>query len=83
MGLLTGLVTFPLAPVRGALWVAEQVKKQAETEYYDPAAIQRQLAELDDAQAAGELTVEQRNALQEELLGRLFEAQRRRQAGEM
>ncbi|MBB5158672.1 gas vesicle protein GvpG [Saccharopolyspora phatthalungensis] len=83
MGLLSGLFTLPLAPVRSAVWIAEQIKRQAEGQYYDPALIQRQIADVDDAHAAGELTDQQRDELHEDLLARLFEAQRRRQAGEM
>jgi Gas vesicle protein G len=30
MGLITSLLTWPLAPVRGVAWIAEQVKKEAE-----------------------------------------------------
>ena len=83
MGLITGLLTLPLAPVRSVVWVAEQMKQQAEREYYDPVLIQRQIADLDDACAAGELSEQDRDRLQEELLDRLFEAQTRREAGEM
>ncbi|QUH00232.1 gas vesicle protein GvpG [Saccharopolyspora erythraea] len=83
MGLLSGILTLPLAPVRGVVWVAEQMKNQAEREYYDPRVIQRQLAEVDEAHANGELTDQQRDELQEGLLARLFEVQRRRGAGEM
>ncbi|WP_460960232.1 gas vesicle protein GvpG [Parasphingorhabdus pacifica] len=83
MGLLTGILTLPLAPVRGAVWVAEQVRHQAERQHFDPLVIQRELAEVDEAYEAGELTETQRDDLQEQLLGRLFEAQRRRRAGEV
>ncbi|MFI0464175.1 gas vesicle protein GvpG [Saccharopolyspora sp. 5N102] len=83
MGLITGLLTLPLAPVRGAVWVAEQIKQHAERQYYDPALIQRQIADVDDAHAAGELTDHERDELQADLLARLFDAQRRRDAGEM
>ncbi|GAA0504012.1 hypothetical protein GCM10011581_25660 [Saccharopolyspora subtropica] len=77
MGLITGLLTLPMAPVRGAVWVARQLKQQAEQEYYNPAVIRQQLAEVDDAHAAGELTDEQRDELQRQLLGRIYEAQQR------
>ena len=30
MGLITGILGLPLAPVRGTIWVAEQVRQQAE-----------------------------------------------------
>ncbi|MCX4404151.1 gas vesicle protein GvpG [Streptomyces sp. NBC_01764] len=32
MGLLTQLVTFPLMPARGAVWVVERVREEAENE---------------------------------------------------
>ena len=32
MGLITGLLTLPLAPVRGTIWVAEQLAAEAERE---------------------------------------------------
>ena len=34
MGLITGLITLPLAPVRGTAWLAERLLEQAEAEYY-------------------------------------------------
>jgi gas vesicle protein GvpG len=71
MGLVTGLLTLPLAPVRGVVWIAERIRDQAEQELFDPAMIQRQLAEVDAAQAAGELSDEEAAELQDELLGRL------------
>ena len=35
MGLITGLLTLPLAPVRGVVWVAEQVQAEAEDALID------------------------------------------------
>ena len=35
MGVITGLLNLPLAPVRGVTWLAEQVQTQAEREWYD------------------------------------------------
>ena len=35
MGLFTGLLTLPLAPVRGVVWVAEQVAQEADRQLYD------------------------------------------------
>ena len=49
MGLIKGLLTLPLAPVRGTVWVAEQVQEEAERQYYDPAVIRRQLEEVERA----------------------------------
>ncbi|MGO4759259.1 gas vesicle protein GvpG, partial [Streptomyces sp. 2MCAF27] len=36
MGLITGLLTLPLAPVRGVAWIAEQLRQEALRELYDP-----------------------------------------------
>ena len=71
MGLITGLLTLPLAPVRGVAWVAEKVAEQAELELYDENRIMAELAELERANDAGELDDEQFNACVDELLERL------------
>ena len=34
MGLITGLITLPLAPVRATAWLGERLLEQAEAEYY-------------------------------------------------
>ena len=33
MGLFTGLLTLPLAPVRGTVWIAEQLAAEAERRF--------------------------------------------------
>jgi hypothetical protein len=71
MGLLTGLLTLPLAPVRGAAWVLEQVLEEAEAQLYDPRRIRAELAEAERALEAGELDEETYEAIEHELLGRL------------
>ncbi len=71
MGLITGLLTLPLAPVRGVAWVAEKVGEQAELELYDENRIMAALAELERAHDAGELDDEHFNASVDELLERL------------
>jgi hypothetical protein len=71
MGLITGLLTLPLAPVRGVAWITEKVAEQAETELYDEASITRELAELDQALERGEVGDEEYEAYADELLDRL------------
>ena len=71
MGLITGLLTLPLAPVRGTIWIAEQLLEEAERELNDPAAIERQLVEAEAAHERGELTDEELADLEDELLRRL------------
>lgn len=78
MGLLTGLVGLPLAPVRGTVWVAEQVLRAAEEEYYDPARIREQLAEVDRLRRSHEIDEDEAVAREDELVERLLEGQERR-----
>ena len=72
MGLITGLLTLPLAPVRGVAWVAEQLESEAWRQWTDPATVRRELAAVEAAYEAGELTEEERDARQDELVGRLL-----------
>ena len=53
MGLITGLLTLPLAPVRGTVWIAEKLQEQAELEMNDEPALIAALMELDDMRASG------------------------------
>jgi hypothetical protein len=71
MGLITGLLTLPLAPVRGVGWVAEKVAEQAELELYDENRIMRELAELEAAHGRHEISDEYFEAGVDELLKRL------------
>lgn len=74
MGLITGILTLPLAPVRGVAWLAERIQEQAERELYDPAAIHRQLEEIEEARVAGEISTEEAALLEDELVHRLLAA---------
>lgn len=73
MGLISGLLTWPLAPVRGVAWVAEQVRAEAERELHDPAAIQQALDELDAQREAGLVDDDEADRIEEELVQRLLE----------
>jgi len=79
MGLITGLLTLPLAPVRGTVWLAERILEEAESQYYDERAIQAQLMEIDAAREAGEIDPEAAAEAEDILLERLIVA--RRQGG--
>jgi hypothetical protein len=72
MGLLTALVTLPLAPVRGTMWVAEILLEEAERQLNDPAVVEQQLLEAEAAYERGELTEEEFADIEDELLGRLL-----------
>lgn len=70
MGLLTGLVTLPLAPVRGTMWIAELLAQQAALELGDERT-RRELHEAEARYEAGELTLEELDAIEDALLERL------------
>lgn len=72
MGLITGLLTLPLAPVRGVVWLAEQIQEHAEEQYYDPANIRAQLERVEEARQTGEMTEEECSEWENELLRRLM-----------
>ena len=74
MGLLTGLLLLPLAPVRGVAWLGEQVLDMATQEEYNPAETYERLAELDEARESGEMSAEECAAAEEALVARLMRA---------
>ncbi|QKV98374.1 gas vesicle protein GvpG [Streptomyces sp. NA02536] len=55
MGLLAALLTAPLAPVRGVVWVADQLAEAADREVNDPVAVRARLAALNRALEDGEI----------------------------
>jgi hypothetical protein len=72
MGLITGLLTLPLAPVRGTMWLAERIQEQAENELYDESAIRANLMELEEARESGAFEDEEIDAAENALLERLM-----------
>ena len=73
MGLISALLTLPLAPVRGTVWIAEKLEEQALAELDDEPAIRAQMQELEAAAAAGEIDEEELLAAQDVLIARLME----------
>ena len=71
MGLLTGLLTLPLAPVRGTVWIAERLAEEAALELDEGRRIRRQIAEVELAYERGELTEEELEGIEDELLEQL------------
>lgn len=72
MGLITGLLTLPLAPVRGTVWIAEKLQEQAELEMNDESALLASLMELDEMRASGALDEAEIAAAEDELVERLM-----------
>jgi len=76
MGLISGLVTLPLAPVRATMWIAEQAQEQAESELYDESAIRAGLLELEQARAGGDFDDRELDEAEDALIMRLLEIRR-------
>ena len=72
MGLITGLLTLPLAPLRGTVWIAEKLQEQAELEMNDESALIASLMELDEMRASGALEEAEIAAAEDELVERLM-----------
>ena len=73
MGLIVGLLTLPLAPVRGTVWLAERIQEQAERELYDESAIRAGLLEIEEARATGEVDERELDEIEDALIERLLE----------
>jgi hypothetical protein len=68
MGIFSGIVLLPLAPVRGVVWLAETIQRQAEQQLHDPANTRRQLEALQQARERGEITAEEERQAQQQIL---------------
>ena len=82
MGLITGFLTLPLAPVRGTVWIAERLEEQARAELNDDSGIRAQLIELEELRATGAVDEEQLVAAEDELVERLMELRGFNEEGE-
>ncbi|MEU6664965.1 gas vesicle protein GvpG [Streptomyces sp. NPDC046727] len=71
MGLISEVLLLPFAPARGSAWAIRQVLREAERIYYDPATVRAELARLEERLEAGEVTEEEFDRLEDELLDRL------------
>lgn len=72
MGLFTGLLTLPLAPVRGVVWVGKQIHCQAEAEAGSTQSVSQRLAEIEAAWEAGKISEERRADLEAAALRELL-----------
>jgi hypothetical protein len=74
VGLITGVLLLPLAPMRGVLWVAEQITEEVNRRYYGEGAIVKELRAVDDARRSGAIDEEEAARREEELLERRMAA---------
>lgn len=70
MGLFTGLLTLPLAPVRGTIWIAEQLAAEAERELRGGSA-RRRLVEAERKLQLGVISLEEYEAIEDKALTEL------------
>jgi hypothetical protein len=80
MGLLTGVLTLPLAPVRGLAWVAGQLQDEAESQLYDEDRIRAELLQLELDSEDGLVDEAERAVRENDLFERLAVADARRRA---
>ncbi|WP_406238635.1 gas vesicle protein GvpG [Nocardia sp. NBC_01009] len=71
MGLLSSILSLPLAPVRGVMWLGEVIQDQVEQQLHDPAALRGELEEIDRAAEAGHLSEEEQQQAQQAVLDRM------------
>jgi len=77
VGLFKELVLLPLAPVRGTVWVTEQIAEEADRQLYDENNIKREMVQLEIEWDEGRISEEERTAKEDELLERLAVARQR------
>ena len=81
MGLLMNLLTLPVSgPIRGLIWIARKVAEQADRELYDEETVRGRLSELELRYELGEMSEDERQAEEDDLLERLRVIRERRQA---
>jgi hypothetical protein len=77
VGLITGLLTLPLAPVRGTVWIAERILEQAEDDFYDERTIRSHLMEVEAAREAGAIGEDEAARIEDALVERLMAGRNR------
>ncbi|RVW09158.1 gas vesicle protein G [Prescottella agglutinans] len=71
MGIFSAVLGLPLAPVRGVVWLGDIVRRQVEEELYSPAALRRQLDDIDNARASGQISEEEAARAEEQVVARM------------
>jgi gas vesicle protein GvpG len=78
VGIVTGLLTLPLVPVRGVAWIAEQLAAEAERELHgDAETLRRELSELQHERTFGQIDDDEYAEREAALLARLATLRRR------
>lgn len=72
MGLFTGLITLPLAPLRGVVWLGNTLAQEAHRQWTDPAVVRAELDAVHQRWLAGEISDDERDEFEDALLQRLI-----------
>ncbi len=73
MGLITALLTLPLAPVRGTVWLAQIIQEEAEQmSQLDEPSILAALQQLEAARATGDFSEAEIEEAENELVDQLM-----------
>jgi hypothetical protein len=83
MGLITGLLTLPLAPVRGVAWIGEQVADEAARELDEEARVRRELGRLELEHELGNVNDDEFERREDALLEELERLHALRQEAEV
>jgi hypothetical protein len=73
--LISNVLLLPLAPVRGVMWVAEVLADEADRRIAEEESPARQLEQLAAAVATGEISPEQAEAREAEIIDRMLASQ--------
>ena len=71
MGILTGLLTLPLAPVRGTVWIAEQLAAEAERQLEEDRSPRRRLLVAERQLELGLISLDEYEVIEESALDQL------------
>jgi hypothetical protein len=74
MGLIGNVLLLPLAPVRGVTWVAGVIGEEADRQMAESASPARALEDLVAATANGEISPEEAERLEAEIIERMLAA---------
>ena len=72
MGLIANVLLLPLVPVRGVLWVVDVIADEADRRLAEQESPSRQLEQLGAAVAAGEISPEEVERLEAEIIDRML-----------
>ena len=80
---LLKVATFPVSlPLDGLMWIANRINDQVEAEYYDEGAVRGRLLELELKLDMGEITEEEYQAAEDQLIELLNVIRERREAAQ-